>query len=244
MPLLWFLLELLGRPMLHAAVVPEPRAPLLRLPQPPAGRYTVLVADWGHHTSIVVQQPPGWRLGPPGAEAAPFLEFAWGDRRYFHGGERSPQAVLAALFLPTDSVLFLAGHPDPPRLAGTVAVWERQVEAPTLRALLSSMELSARRDRDGARLPALPRRPGHGGRFVPAHGAYLWTRNCNGWTVGRLQEAGLATGATGVVVAAQVPGRLLGFRPVAEPDKSSSPTVSVALHTRRSHGLSLPHRPA
>ncbi|KAF0652637.1 hypothetical protein L107_13251 [Cyanobium sp. Copco_Reservoir_LC18] len=238
------LLELVGRPWLHAAVVPEPRAPLVRLSQPPPGRYRVLVADWGHHTSIVLQQPPGWRLGPPGAEAAPFLEFAWGDRRYFHGGERGPLALVGALFLPTDAVLFLAGHPDPPRLSGAVAAWERQVEAPTLQALLGALERSARRDRDGGRLPALPRRPGQGGRFVPAHGTYLWTRNCNGWTVGRLQEAGLATGATGVVLASQVPGRLLGFRPVAEPDKSSSPTVSVALHTRRSHGLSLPHRPA
>ena len=81
---------------------PNPRAHLAPLPQPPPGRYTVLVADWGHHTSIVVQQPPGWRLGPPGAEAAPFLEVAWGDRRYFHARDRSPQALVAALFLPTD----------------------------------------------------------------------------------------------------------------------------------------------
>ena len=125
MPFLPVLLELVAWPMLQAAVVPEPRAPRVRLPQPPAGSYTVLVADWGHHTAIVVQQPPGWRLGPPGAEAAPFLEVGWGDRRYFHGGERSPQTLVAALFLPTDSVLFLAGHPDPPRLAGTVAVRER-----------------------------------------------------------------------------------------------------------------------
>ncbi|MCP9838533.1 DUF2459 domain-containing protein [Cyanobium sp. N.Huapi 1H5] len=238
MPLLWVLLELVGGPLLHAAVVPEPRAPLVRLPQPPAGRYTVLVADWGHHTSIVVPQPPGWRLGPPGAEAAPFLEVAWGDRRYFHGGERSPQAVASALFLPTDSVLFLAGHPDPPRLAGTVAVWERQVEAPTLGALLSALERSAQRDRDGERLAPLPPRPGQRGRFFPAHAAYLWSRNCNWWTVQRLREAGLASAPTGVVVAAQVPGRLRGFRPVTTRDKSSSPTVSVALHTRRSVGLS------
>ncbi|MEA5411452.1 aminotransferase class V-fold PLP-dependent enzyme, partial [Synechococcus sp. BA-120 BA3] len=120
MPFLPVLLELVAWPMLQAAVVPEPRAPRVRLPQPPAGSYTVLVADWGHHTAIVVQQPPGWRLGPPGAEAAPFLEVGWGDRRYFHGGERSPQTLVAALFLPTDSVLFLAGHPDPPRLAAAL----------------------------------------------------------------------------------------------------------------------------
>ncbi len=238
MPFLPVLLELVGRPLLHAVVVPEPRAPLVRLPDPPAGRYTVLVADWGHHTAIVVQQPPGWRLGPPGAEAAPYLEVAWGDRRYFHGGERSPQALFAALFLPTDSVIVLAGHPDPPRLAGTVAVWERQVEAPTLRALLGAMERSMQRGRDGERLAPLPPRPGQRGRFFPAHDAYLWSRNCNWWTVQRLREAGLAGAATGVVVAAQVPGRLRGFRPVATRDKSSSPTVSVALHTRRLVGLS------
>jgi hypothetical protein len=238
MPFLPILLELVGRPLLHTVVMPEPRAPLVRLAEPPAGRYTVLVADWGHHTAIVVQQPPGWRLGPPGAEAAPFLEVAWGDRRYFHGGERSPQAVIAALFLPTDSVLFLAGHSDPPRLAGTVAVWERQVEAPTLRALLGALERSLQRGGDGERLAPLPPRPGQRGRFFPAHAAYLWSRNCNWWTVQRLREAGLASAPTGVVVAAQVPGRLRGFRPVAGQDKSSSPTVSVALHTRRMAGLS------
>jgi hypothetical protein len=251
------LLELVGRPLQQAIVLPEPRAHLAPLPQPPPGPYTVLVADWGHHTSIVVQQPPGWRLGPPGAEAAPFLEVAWGDRRYFHGRDRSPQALVAALFLPTDSVLFLAGHPDPPRLAGTVAVRERQVEAPTLHALLTALERSARRNPAGERLPALPRLPGQAGRFFPAHGAYLWTRNCNWWTVQRLQEAGLATGPIGVVVAAQVPGRLLGFRPIdavgrrdrhhqpsVAGDKSSSPTVSVALHTHRFHRLSLGHHPA
>lgn len=211
------LLQLLGQPLLQAVVRPEPRARLVPLPQPPVGRYTVLVADWGHHTSIVVQQPPGWRLGPPGAEAAPFLEVAWGDRRYFHAADRSPQTLAAALFLPSDSVLFLAGHPDPPRLDGTLAVRQRQVEAPTLHALLTALERSARRTPAGERLPPLPWRTGHGGRFVLAHGAYLWTRNCNWWTVQRLWEAGLATDPTGVVVAAQVPGRLRGFRSIARP---------------------------
>ncbi len=215
--MLALLLELVGRPVLQAIARPEPRARLAPLPLPPPGSYTVLVADWGHHTSIVVQQPPGWRLGPPGAEAAPFVEVAWGDRRYFHAADRSPQTLFAALFLPTESVLLLAGHPDPPRLEGTVAVLQRRVEAPTLQALLTALERSAQRTPAGERLPPLPWRPGHGGRFVLANGTYLWTRNCNWWTVQRLREAGLATDPTGVVVAAQVPGRLRGFRPLARP---------------------------
>lgn len=209
------LLALAGWPLLHAAVLPEPRAALAPLPPPPPGSYAVLVVDWGLHTAIVVEQPPGWRLGPPGAETAPFLEIAWGDRRYYAAGERRPPAVAATLFLPTDSVLFLAGHPDPPRLAGAARVFERRVDAPTLQALLTSLERSLLRTPDGGRRPPLPLPAGRSARFLPAHGAYLWTRNCNWWTVRRLQEAGLAAGAAGVVLTQQVPGRLLGFRPPA-----------------------------
>ena len=210
------LLALVGWPLVYVALVPEPRAALAPLPPPPPGSYAVLVADWGHHTAIVVQQPPGWRLGPPGAEAAPFLEVAWGDRRYYAAGERRPHVVAATLFRPTDSVLFLAGHPDPPRLEGATAVQVREVDGPTLQALLTALERSARRAPTGRRLTPLPRVPpplGHRGRFIPAHGSYLWTRNCNWWTVQRLREAGLATHPAGVVVTRQVPGRLLGFRP-------------------------------
>ncbi|MEO1002892.1 MAG: DUF2459 domain-containing protein [Cyanobacteria bacterium J06638_7] len=207
------LLALVGWPVLHAAVLPEPRAALPPLPPPPPGSYTVLVADWGQHTAIVVQQPPGWRLGPPGAETAPFLEFAWGDRRYFAAGERRPHAVAATLFRPTDSVVLLAAHTDPPRLNGARRVRQRQVDGPTLRALLSGLERSLRRGADGRRLAPLPQRPAAGGRFFPGHGAYLWTRNCNRWTVQRLRQAGLATHPAAVLFSAQVPGRLLGFRP-------------------------------
>ncbi|MCP9833022.1 MULTISPECIES: DUF2459 domain-containing protein [unclassified Cyanobium] len=165
--MLALLLELVGRPLLQAIARPEPRAQLAPLPLPPPGPYTVLVADWGHHTSIVVQQPPGWRLGPPGAEAAPFVEVAWGDRRYFHGADRSPQSVFSALVLPTDSVLFLAAHPDPPRLEGTVAVRQRRVGAPTLQALLTALERSAQRTPAGGRRapPAMAARPW--GSFCP-----------------------------------------------------------------------------
>ncbi len=211
------LLALVGWPLLLAVVGPEPRARLAPLPPPPPGRFTVLVADWGLHTAIVLQQPPGWRLGPPGAEAAPFLELAWGDRRYYAGGERRPDAVAATLFRPTDSVLFLAAHPDPPRLHGAIRVQERQVDGTTLRALLTALERSLRRSPDGERLPPLPRPAGGGGRFFPAHGPYLWTRNCNWWTVQRLAEAGLASHPAAVLVSRQVPGRLLGFRVRPQP---------------------------
>jgi len=212
------LLALVGWPLLHAALLPEPRAALAPLPPPPPGRYRVLVADWGLHTAIVVEQPPGWRLGPPGAETAPFLEFAWGDRSYYAAGNRRPHAVAATLFLPTDSVLFLAGHPDPPRLAGAVRVLERRVDSLTLKALLTSLERSLRRSPGGGRQAPLPLPAGRSARFFPAQGAYLWPRNCNWWTLRRLGDAGLAARPEGVLFSRQVPPRLLGFRsPAAGP---------------------------
>lgn len=201
-------------PPLYAALVPERHPPLpeaAALPLPPAGAYRVLVADWGHHTAIVVEQPRGWRLGPPGEEGAPFLEYAWGDRSFYLEADHRPHAVFATLFLPTESVLYLDGHPDPPRLGRAESVSARTVDAPTLRALLTELERSVQRSADGARRPPYARAAGHAGRFYPAHGAYLWSRDCNWWTVARLAGAGLAAGPAGVVVTPQVPGRLRGF---------------------------------
>ena len=34
-----------------------------------SGAFRVFVADWGYHTSIIVEQPSGTQLGPPGREA-------------------------------------------------------------------------------------------------------------------------------------------------------------------------------
>jgi hypothetical protein len=206
------LLALVGWPLLLAALVPEVRPPLPPLPPPPPGSYTVLVVDWGLHTAIVVEQPPGWRLGPPGAETAPFVEVAWGDRRYFSGADRSAAAVLAALVLPSDAALLIAGHADPPRLSGSVRVLERQVDGPTLQALATSLEGSLRRDAAGERPVPLPGSPIAGARFYPALGRYHWSRNCNLWTVRRLRDAGLARHPAGVVLTPQVPARLRGFR--------------------------------
>jgi hypothetical protein len=206
---------------LGVLLVPLPltvRAVVLPLPPPPAGPYRVLVVDWGLHTAIVVQQPPGWRLGPPGAEAAPFLEVAWGDRRYYAEGQRRLDVLAAALLLPTESVLFLAPHPDPPRLQGAWRVLERQVDAPTLHRLLSGLESSLHRGTDGRRPQPLapPQRPSLASpaHFFPARGSYLWHRNCNWWIVRHLGDAGLARPALGVLLPLQVPWRLIGFEPL------------------------------
>jgi hypothetical protein len=205
---------MIGFPSLYAALVPERVPPPPALPEPPAGSYRVFVVDWGYHTAIVIEQPRGWRLGPPGAEDAPFLEYAWGDRRFYYESDHRPHSVFVTLFLPTDAVLYLEARPDPPQLGGAEAVYERTVDAATLRALLAELERSVQHDASGARLPALTPTPLDRGRFYAAHGRYLWTRNCNWWVVARLAGAGLASRPTGVIFTTQVGPRLREFTSV------------------------------
>ena len=200
-------------PVVYAVAVPEQIGAPEMLPNVPAGTYRVYVVDWGYHTAIVAPQPEGWTLGPPGEERAPLLEYAWGDRRFYMESNVWPQSVYATLILPTESVLYLDGRNSPPSFAGARAVYTRVVDAATLRALLSELEREFRRAADGSRVLPYSSHDGYAGRFFPAYGRYLWTRNCNWWTVERLRAAGLARSGAGVVFSGQVRARLNGFSP-------------------------------
>lgn len=214
----WTLVALVGFallfPPLYAALTTEARGAHPSLPLPPAGEYEVVVVDWGYHTAVVVEQPPGGRLGPPGEERAPFLEYAWGDRSFFLESDYRPHVLFATVALPTASVVYLDGRADPPRHAGARSVYRRAVDAPTLHALLTALERSVRRTPAGARRQPDPDVAENARHFYLAHGRYLWTRNCNGWVVERLREAGLAGSPAAVVFSGQVGGRLRGFERV------------------------------
>ena len=201
----------------------EAERPAVTVPPPATDgdRYRVLVANWGYHTAIILEQPPGWALGPPGEETARFVEFAWGDRRYYMESNYWPHAVFATLILPTASVTYVDGRDAPPA-RGFRALYAREVSAAELRALASELESSIRHDAAGARAPAFAPVPGYPGRFLPGVGSYLWWINCNRWTVDRLSAAGLAESGRGVIFSGDVASRLAGFTLVS--DASARPT--------------------
>lgn len=214
--LLVVLLTLLLPPL---AVTVWPDAPATgALPAVPAGTYRVYVADWGYHTSIILEQPPTWQLGSLGKESAPFVEFAWGDRRFYMESNYRPDALFATLFLPTESVAYVASwSSDPARVARARALYVRDVDAPELAELAAALEGTIRRSGTGERAAAFPAVSGYAGRFYPAHGRYLWLTDCNRWTVERLASAGLARGGFGVIFSGQVGSHLVGFHRVNGP---------------------------
>ena len=184
-----------------------------------SGAFRVFVADWGYHTSIIVAQPSGTQLGPPGRERAPFVEYAWGDRRFYMEGNHRPHALFAALFLPTASVTYVEGWDRAPAVdAHARALFVRNVTAAELQTLLRSLESSISRNRGGGRVNPYPTAAGYSGRFYPSPDPYLWTRDCNRWTLDRLAAAGLARGGRGVLFSGQVARHLVGFHPVIATD--------------------------
>jgi len=203
----------LGPPVFMALATP----PRPAVPPPDVagdGPFRVYVADWGYHTSIIVEQPPGLRLGPPGEEGASYVEYAWGDRRFYMESNYRPHSVFATLFLPTASVTYIDGRSEPPTTSGGArAVLVREASAAELRALVAELESSVLRGGDGRRLPPYPPAPGYAGRFYPGHGHYIFWSDCNAWTVARLRTVGLAGSPAGVIFSGQVAGRLRGFRP-------------------------------
>lgn len=166
----------------------------------------------GYHTSIILQQAQDWHLDSLRDESAPYVEFAWGDRRFYMDGNHHPDAVFAAIFLRTEAVTYVESwQRDPARIARVAALYAREIDATQLTLLAQGLEGTLRRTDSLGPPAAFPQTPRDAGRFYPAHGQYLWWTDCNRWTVDRLSDAHLARGGRGVIFSGQVPGRLIGF---------------------------------
>ena len=172
----------------------------------------IFVVVWSYHSSLVISQPAGWRLGPEGAEDAPFVEYGWGDRAFYMESNYWPHALFASAFLPTESVVYLRGlEAPPPDLVPGVECYASEVTGEELRRLLSVLEQAMARPPGGPRPAAFPPVDGYAGRFYPGREYYIFWQNCNEWTVRVLKEAGLGGEPAVVLLSGQVGGGLEGF---------------------------------
>jgi hypothetical protein len=208
-----FLLLFFGIPAVKVLLTtPQPGAVTLSPLLKEKIRYTVCVITYGYHSAIVVEQPRGWQLGPPGNQNARFVEYGWGDRRFYGSEDHSMGVILPALFWGTSSVVYIDGGDTPPTQTHAFrSVYERSVTPDQLRQLVTVLEQAIVRTPEGGRSDPLPARTGVNGRFYLAREQYIFWSDCNRWTVERLHRVGLATGGFGVLVNTQIAGRLTGF---------------------------------
>lgn len=180
--------------------------------------YRVYVLVWGYHSAIFVEQPAQWRLGPEGNEAAPIVEYGWGDRRFYMESNYAPASLLSSALLPTQSVVYVRGHGRPPDefvVGGQIYV--RECAGPELRRLTTILEAQMVRTSGGGRPRAYPPTPEYVGRFYPGREYYVIWTNCNEWTVRMLERAGLARASERVFFAQQASWHLTGFRVAPRP---------------------------
>jgi hypothetical protein len=193
------------------------------VPLSPDTRVRVYVVGWGYHTSIVVARPAEWRIGPEGAEDAPFVEYGWGDRSFMMESDYRPHSVFAALLLPTESVSYVCALRAPPSENPYAReVYTREIDAREATLLVTALEREMARPASGARPAAFPPVPEYLGRFYPARDYYIFWNDCNAWTVRMLASAGIGTSPAFVFGEWQVSGRLIGFTRLPGPERATA----------------------
>lgn len=198
-----------------AAATPAPGT--VRLPHAPKGDYRVWVLGYGYHTAIYLEQPPGWNLGPPGKEAAPFVEFGWGDRGWFYDSDMSWLSGANAVLIPSRTVFYVAGYDKPPAQAWPgMQLVERKFSGAELHALAQTLEQSCLRTRQGERVAPLPLSPEYDGRFYPSREFYIGWHSCNHWTMEQLRKSGQDVSELGVFTQSQAFARLEAWKVVSK----------------------------
>ena len=124
-------------------------------PASPAARFVAERRAGMYYIALASNDLPGdiWALQERGVtvegdwdgEGAAFLEYGWGDRRFFKDSNFWPHAILAAALLPTDSVVYVRARSAlPTTRPGGLTVHHRIVDGDSLRRLIVVLEKAMR----------------------------------------------------------------------------------------------------
>jgi uncharacterized protein (TIGR02117 family) len=181
--------------------------------------HRIWVAASGWHAAIVLSRPDvaATRLLPEAADfpSARYLEFGWGDRRYYTAEDKSLGLALAAALAPSPSVLHVAGFSQEPE-----SIYEKEkllsleLTAAEWRRLLQSISADVER-RGAARAEPLSEGLWPDSRFYAARGDFHFFNTCNTWVAEKLRAAELPVASYGVITAGDLMTRL-GAPPALE----------------------------
>lgn len=122
---------------------------------------------------------------------AAFLEFGWGDRRYYQSETSSLAAKLRAVLIPSASTMQVMAVTDHPRKFYVVEpVEELLLEDSGFEALLRFIAHSFAKNRQGGLIKQCYGRTGDS-QFYEARGSYHFFNTCNDWSAKGLSKAGV-----------------------------------------------------
>jgi len=154
----------------------------------------VMLVSHGWHTGLVLEREHVLPYLPDSAllPAQRYLEFGWGDARYYPHPDPGLRELLSAALLPGPSVMHIVGmhnHPAVQFPASSVILLQLSAKGLTQmgRFLQQSLQLSGD---DEALVPVAEGLYGDS-IFVSARGLYMLPRTSNTWTASALRAAGL-----------------------------------------------------
>lgn len=161
----------------------------------------VAAADWPDRDWSVLRDFPESR----------YLEFGWGDARFYQAEEESVWMGIRAAFFSTSSAIHVIGF-DAPALDAlrADAVIEVRISTDGLKQLAQSIQqefTQASPAPTGATLNATP----SPNKFYSASRRFFFPRMCNWWTARRLEEASCPIAAWSVVSANRIIREARGF---------------------------------
>ena len=173
---------------------------------PPESLRSIYVVRRGWHTGVAIPTVDwpnrNWSLLREFPEAD-YLEFGWGDERFYQAERNSIWLAMRAALWPTASVIHVIGLREP-LLDNVLAADIVEVPVPIdrLRLLATAIEQEFAGDEPiptGAALRSAP----HPNRFFKGRQSFYFPRMCNWWTATRLHDAGCPIAPATVIFASR-----------------------------------------
>lgn len=143
--------------------------------------------------------------------ASDYLEFGWGETRYYQAETETWWMALRAALWPNSSVIHVIGAPSPtPDRLYADDIVEVRISAAGLRQMAEAIEREFAQRAPTATPVSLRALP-EPNRFYDAKRRFFFPRMCNWWVASRLEEAGCPIAPWTVIAAGQVVNKARDF---------------------------------
>jgi uncharacterized protein (TIGR02117 family) len=177
------------------------------------GLHSIYVVRRGWHTGIAISTShwpdSEWALLDdfPGAD---YLEFGWGDERFYQAEQNTPWLTTRAALWPTSSVIHVIGFEAPLGDMEALEVEPVRISADGLRRLTNSLEREFAGASPTVSGPQSTLAPSPN-QFYEATRSFYFPRMCNWWVARLLETAGCPIQPWTVVTASRVMREARGF---------------------------------